>query len=90
MPQLEFSPRNQRFFAKFLHEKNHTMRGSITRMSNAVRDARSVWRDEKYRAFSKKLEEAENLLTLMLKTSDKYAEFLEKKANLGERYLNHR
>jgi hypothetical protein len=90
MQDIIVNPSEQRRFATFLREKNKTMRGGITRMGEAVNDARHVWKDEKYNSFTKKLVESLDLLLLMLKTSEKYADFLEKKASLGEKYLRRR
>lgn len=77
-------------FAEFLEESTKRLRGEGRKMRESVSAARVVWQDEKYDAFHRQLDNCVDELDKFSKTGQKYAEFLQEKALLANKFLHGR
>jgi uncharacterized protein YukE len=84
------SPAQLSGFAKDLQASIGKVHHDGNRFKQVVRDANVVWKDEKYKAFRREMEECVEELNQCVKIGNKYAEFLEEKALLARRYLDRR
>ena len=66
-----------------MHEKK-------TRMSHEFRELHEVWRDSNYDKFEKSFTEAVAEIDRFIRYSEMYAEYLQRKAQAAERYLEGR
>ena len=87
MPSVIVSPAEQKKFAAFLKDRTNLLLSKKQRFMDMIEAARVLCQDEKYAAFRKKIEETARALDDFKKRSDRYEEFLRKKAIAGERYL---
>lgn len=84
------TPAALRTFAGELKQCAQTMRNAGSGMRDKARTAGAVWKDAKYQVFLKTLSECVEDLEKFNKSSALYAEFLEEKARLADRYLKGR
>ena len=75
-------------FADFLEDSTKRLRNEGRRMRESVKAARAVWKDAKYEAFQRQLENCVEDLEKFNNTGLKYADFLREKANLASKYLH--
>ena len=87
MPRAIVDPREVRNFAALLHETVGHLRNSKYSVSRDFNELHSVWKDSKYSQFEKVFLDTMRHLELFLKSSEMYAQYLNKKAGLAERYL---
>jgi hypothetical protein len=84
-------PKEARRFAHFLDERAKDLQNLDSRTSRALLDLHAAhWRDERFRQFEKRYEEASLLLRQFAEHAQRYAEYLRKKAAPIERYLDRR
>lgn len=74
-------------FAEFLEESSKRMRSEGRKMRESVSAARIVWRDAKYDAFHRQLENCVDDLEKFNSVGQKYADFLREKAVLANKFL---
>lgn len=88
--QIKTNPSSQRSFAKFLR----SLTAELAKQELAIETARqhlgSSWKDRKYHEFSRSLEETYKELQKFYAQSIKYADYLERKAAAGDKFLQHR
>ena len=84
------SPADLSRFAHDLKDSVSKMQHDGNRFKQVVRDASAVWKDDKYTAFRREMDECVEELNQCVKTGRKYADFLEEKASLARRYLDRR
>lgn len=87
MPRAIVDPREVRRFAALLHEIVGHLGNSKSSVSRDFIELHSVWKDAKYQQFEKVFLDTMRNLELFLKSSETYAQYLNKKAGLAERYL---
>lgn len=83
-------PSAVRRFAGFLTEAASDLRTRNSALSHRFVDLRATWGDHKYGEFERLFNESSATLQKFLAHSDKYAEYLRKKASIVERYLDRR
>ena len=84
------SPSELTSFAQHLRTSIGKVHHDGNRFKQVVRDANAVWKDEKYKAFHREMEECVEELNQCVKIGKKYADFLEEKALLARKYLDRR
>lgn len=84
------SPTHLSRYAENLQESSKHLLTDGKKLRDAVAAARVVWKDEKYVAFHRQLGECVDNLEKFGKKGIKYAEFLQEKAMLANRYLQRR
>ena len=77
-------------FAECLEDSAKHIRNEGRKMRESVTAAHSVWKDEKYDTFNRQLENCVEELEKFSKTGQKYADFLQEKAHLAQKFLNNR
>ena len=84
-------PKEARHFAQFLEERAKDIKALDSKTYRMLLDLKlSHWQDGRYQQFEKRYEEASNLVQAFLDHSQKYADYLRKKAVPIERYLGRR
>lgn len=84
-------PKEARRFAAFLDERSRDLKALNSRVSQQLLELRlGHWQDDKYRQFEQRFEEASVQLQIFLDHADKYAEYLRRKAEPIEKYLDRR
>ena len=87
MPRAIVDPREVRRFAAILLETVGHLRSTKSSVSQDFNALHGVWKDKKYSQFEKVFVDTMGHLELFLKSSEMYAQYLNKKAQLAERYL---
>jgi hypothetical protein len=87
MPSAIVDPREVRRFAALMLETVGHLRNSKSSVSRDFSDLQAVWKDKKYTQFERVFQDTMGRLELFLKSSEMYAQYLNKKAGLAERYL---
>lgn len=90
MPAIIVTPSELLRFAKTLRERTSRIRFQSRRLTDLVSAARFAWKDDKYLQFNKDLEEVASELSQLLRTADRYADYLDLKANRARKYLDRR
>jgi hypothetical protein len=84
-----FKPSEARAFAKMLDDKSNELRAINSEVSRLLLDLHSnSWKDQKYVEFERLLDQTGTRLHLFFERAEKYAEYLRKKANIAEKYLD--
>jgi hypothetical protein len=87
MPKAIVDPRDLRTFAAVLGETVGHLRGSKREVSHGFSDLRAHWQDKKYSEFERLFTDTMGRLEVFLNTAELYAQYLRKKAEKAERYL---
>lgn len=87
MPQIIVDPSEQRQFIAALQELRIEIDARRSQLEAQITDVRSFWDDEKYRKFQRQTEELMSQVQHFSKLCDRYCDYLDKKAGLGEMYL---
>jgi hypothetical protein len=90
MPTAIVTPAQLRVFARQLGDSADRISRRRKKVATQVKDARAVWKDEKYATFFKTFDETVKQLDLFARRALEYAAFLEAKARLADRYLNNK
>jgi len=88
--QTIIDPNEARRFAGFLQETSRELRSRNAAVNRSLMELNATWRDSKYDSFEKLFEEATLQLERFLEHSEKYAEYLRRKAAIVDRYLDRR
>lgn len=87
MPKAIVDPRELRTFAAILAETVGHLRGTKRQVTNGFNDLHSHWQDKKYSEFERLFTDTMARLEVFLNTSELYAQYLRKKAEKAEQYL---
>jgi len=90
MPTAIVTPADLRIFARQLSESAERISRRRKKAATQVKDARAVWKDEKYKVFLKTFDDTVRQLDHFTRRALEYAEFLERKAMYADRYLKNR
>jgi len=90
MSQAIVDPQELRRFASDLKAFNSGLRDNMTRMHAQLRRLGESWRDQEHKRFAQEFEQAVKLLNHFMGESDKYIQFLQRKAEPIEEYLKRR
>jgi hypothetical protein len=88
MPRAIVDPRELRRFAALLVETSGQLKSSKSTVTNSFADLHSVWKDKKYAQFERVFADTMSRMELFLKSAEMYAQYLNKKAGLAERYFD--
>jgi uncharacterized protein YukE len=88
MPRAIVDPRELRRFAALLLETSGHLKNSKSAVTNSFGDLHSVWKDKKYAQFERVFADTMSRMELFLKAAEMYANYLNKKAALAERYFD--
>jgi hypothetical protein len=88
VPRAIVDPKEVRRFAALLTQTVGHLRNSKSSVSRDFNELHSVWKDKKYVEFERVFLDTMGHLELFLKSSEMYAQYLNKKAGLAERYLD--
>jgi hypothetical protein len=87
MPQAIVDPDELRRFAVFLNSMAESVRNKKTAVSSNFSSLKEVWRDQKYTQFERVFTETTKQLDKFLKDAANYAQYLQKKASIVDKYL---
>jgi len=90
MPKAIVDPRELRSFAAVLTETVGHLRGSKSQTTSRFNDLHHHWQDKKYSEFERLFTDTMGRLEVFLNTSNLYAQYLRKKAEKAEQYLDGR
>lgn len=90
MGQIIVSPRDQQQFSKDLAEALKTLQSKQAFFKAATNEIRSTWKDERFSEFIRKWELLQQQLSVFYRSGEGYCEYLNRKSQAGERYLNGR
>jgi hypothetical protein len=88
MPRAIVDPRELRRFSALLMETVGRLRNSKSVVTHDFNDLRSVWKDKKYGQFERVFGETMGRMDVFLKSAEMYAQYLNHKARLAERYFD--
>jgi len=88
MPKAIVDPRELRTFAAVLAETVGHLRGSKSQVSHGFSDLHQHWRDKKYSDFERTFKDTMGRLEVFLNSAELYTQYLRKKAEKAERYLD--
>jgi hypothetical protein len=88
MPRAIVDPREVRRFAALLLETAGHLQNSKSVVTGDFTELQAVWKDKKYAQFDRVFSETMGHLEVFLKNSERYAQYLNKKAGLAERYFD--
>jgi len=89
--KTQFDPREARRFAAFLDECARDLRSLNVGAAKALFDLHAAhWQDGRFEQFERLYEEASVSLQQFIEYAERYAEYLRRKAEPIERYLNRR
>jgi uncharacterized protein YukE len=87
MPQAIVDPDEVRRFAATLQEMSAYLHDRKTHVKSSFSNLRDVWRDQKYTQFDRVFSESVTRLDQFLRYAEMYADYLKKKAQKADRYL---
>jgi len=90
MPRAIADPEEIRVFIHLLLENINRARALQANIRSRFNDLREHWQDEKYAKFLEIFTETMNSLDQFLQHGESYADYLSRKAQLLDRYLEHR
>lgn len=88
MPRAIVDPREVRRFAALLLQSAGHLQNSKSAVASDFSELHAVWTDKKYAEFEKVFADTMGRLQVFLESSEKYAQYLNKKAGLAERYFD--
>lgn len=88
MPKAIVDPRELRMFAAVLAETVGHLRGSKRQVTHGFSDLHDHWQDKKYSEFDRLFADTMQRLEVFLNSSELYAQYLRKKAEKAEQYLD--
>jgi hypothetical protein len=88
MWDVEFNPREARYFAEQLSTRSADLRRLNSAILNGIMGTGSTWQDEKFRRFRSQYDAHCVLLQRFAERSERFAEHLRQKASDIERYLD--
>lgn len=77
-------------FARYLEKAADSIQRRKNKATRLIAESRSVWKDEKYARFSKVFDQTTMDLDRFVRLTKDYADFLERKAALAQKYLDNR
>ena len=83
-------PKEARRFAQFLDERAKYLKSLNAKTSTSLLELKTVWQDIRYQEFIKLFEENTTLLHKFIEHSEKFSNYLRRKAAPVERYLGRR
>lgn len=90
MSQAIVDPDEVRRFAAKLQEMAAYLQNRKNHVKSSFSDLHDVWRDQKYSQFDRIFSEAATRLDQFLRYSEMYADYLKKKAQKADQYLEGR
>ena len=88
--QAIVNPEELRRFAAALKRFNEETRNSTRRVQGQLRHLGSTWRDQEHARFQQEFEQTMRTIQHFLQTSEQYVEFLKRKAEAAQDYLDRR
>lgn len=86
--QAIVNPEEVRRFAAALKRYNEEITNSTRRVQGQFRQLGSTWRDQEYKRFEQEFQQATNAIRRFLNTSEQYTQYLKRKAEAAQRYLD--
>ncbi len=83
------NPDEMRHFAQYLDAMTLRIRSKQGRLDEQFRDLSAFWKDAKYKRFEGVYGEFGDKLGKFLRMMEVYSEFLQRKAALGDKFLDH-
>lgn len=90
MAPIIVTPAELTAFAKTLREKLGRMSFKSKQLSTLASSAKATWRDDKYLRFHKSIESVTSDLDILIRQTNKYADYLDEKAKRARKYLENR
>jgi hypothetical protein len=90
MPRAIVSPTDLVTFARQLEKTADDIVKRKNKAARFVADSRSVWKDAKYNQFHRVFDQTVKDLDRFARLAKDYSHFLEKKAGLARKYLDHK
>ena len=88
MPQVIIDADEARHFAAFLLRVVEELRGKQARAKSGFGSLKDYWKDERLSQFEQVFETTDRGLERFLRNAEEYAAFLQRKAELVDRYLS--
>jgi uncharacterized protein YukE len=88
MTRAIVDPREVRRFSALLSETAASLQAGKSDVTGQFNDLKGVWKDTKYGQFEKTFADTMSRLQAFLKTAESYANYLNTKARLAERYFD--
>lgn len=90
MPQAIVKPEELRKFCAHLKQFETNLREMSTKINSHARELATTWRDQEHQKFSEEFSQSMKLIQNLLESSEKYSQFLVRKAEAAEKYLKQR
>lgn len=90
MPQVIIDPDEARNFANYLEQTIDAIRSQKSSVTSDFDSLNEVWRDHKYDKFSKIFFDAATKIDSFINMAENYVDYLRRKAEKADRYLEDR
>ncbi|WP_372369178.1 WXG100 family type VII secretion target [Candidatus Uabimicrobium sp. HlEnr_7] len=90
MPQAIVKPEELRKFCSHLKQFETNLKEMSAKMNSHARQLATTWRDQEHQKFAEEFAQAMQPLQKLMESTEKYSQFLARKAEAAEKYLQQR
>jgi uncharacterized protein YukE len=87
MTQIIATPKDMHAFARSLMELARSIRQRQAQLESEMNELKHTWNDQRYAEFSRVVKQASEQLMVFNANAQLFADYLDRKAAAGERYL---